>query len=192
MKINKGDYGYIKSQKRIRLWRTLGLFAIPAAIFFVGFFLNNGDRMNIYSVIAAVGCIPGALSAVTMITMWTRRPMSEDLYREIKGICGIQTMAYELYVTTQEVSLFLDAVLFSGDAVTAYCDREVSKVRISAIQTHLKKALSLEKYDATLKILDLSSKKAFMDRIRSGRGSYQMRDHSREQGMKNVILALSL
>ena len=192
MKAQKGDYGYVRSQKLFRLWRTLGLFAIPVAVFFVGYFLNDGDRRNIYSVIAAVGCIPGALSAVTMITMWLRKPVSPELYQEIKSICGIQTMAYELYVTTHEVSLFLDAVLFSGDTVSAYCDRSVPKENISIIQAHLKKALREEKYDANLKIMDITAKKQFMDRIRSGRGSYQMRDHSHEQGMKDVLLALSL
>ncbi len=192
MKIKKGEYGYVRSQKLFRLWRTLGFFAIPAAVFIIGLVLNQGDRMNIYSIIAAVGCIPGCISAVTMITMWLRKPMSEELYQEIQEICGIQTMAYELYVTTQEVSLFLDAVLFSGDTVTAYCDRTVKKADVSAISAHLRKALQNEKYDANLKILDQTAKKQFLDRIRSGRGSYQMRDHSHEQGMKNVLLTLSL
>lgn len=192
MKIKKGEYGYIKSQKKIRLGRTLGFFVIPIAVFLIGWFLNNGDRMNIYSIIAAVGCIPGCISAVTMITMWLRKPMSEELYRELKTAAGDQTMAYELYVTTQEVSLFLDAVHFSGDTVTAYCDREVSKVKLQAIQTHLKKALTAEKYDCNLKLMDITAKNKFLERIRSGAEAYRMRDHSREKGMKNIILSLSL
>ncbi len=192
MKIKKGDYGYIKSQKMKRFWRTLGFFALPIAIFIVGYILNKGDRLNIYSIIAVVGCIPGCISAVTMITMWLRKPMSEELYKEIKEICGIQTMAYELYVTTQEASLFFDAVLFSGDSVTAYCDRTLKQDDINLLQAHIRKSLKLEKYDANFRILDQSSKKQFMDRIRSGRGSYKLRDHSREEGMKETLLLLAL
>ncbi len=192
MKIKKGDYGYIKSEKKKRLLRTVGYFIIPVGIFFLGYFLNKGDRMNIYSIIAAVGCIPGCISAVTMIAMWARKPMSEELYKEIDAINGIQTMAYELYITTQECSLFLDAVLFSGNAVTAYCDREVKKQDINAIQLHVKKALRLEKLEDNFRILDISNKKQFMDRIKSGRGSYKMRDHSNEEKMKEIILLLAL
>ena len=192
MKIKKGDYGYIKSQKKKRLFRTIGYFIIPIAVFFIGYVLNKGDRLNIYSIIAAVGCIPGCISAVTMITMWARKPMSEELYKEIDSINGIQTMAYELYVTTQECSLFLDAVLFSGDAVTAYCDRPVKKEQINQIQLHIKKALRIEKYEDNFRILDSANKKQFMDRIKSGRGSYKMRDHAHEEGMKELLLQLSL
>lgn len=192
MKIEKGDYGYVKSQKLKRLGWTLGFFAIPVAVFLFGFIINKGDRMNIYSVIAAVGCIPGALSAVTMITMWLRKPISETLYGEIQKVCGSQTLAYELYVTTQEASLFFDAVLFSGDAVTAYCDRTVKKDDAAILQAHIKKSLKTERYDAVVKIFGQAEKKQFFERLRAGAQAWESRDHSREEGMKQTLLLLSL
>ena len=72
MKISKGDYGYIRSQKIRRLGRTAALFALAFGIFAVGMILNHGDRKNIYSIVAAVGTIPGAMSLVSTIMMWMR------------------------------------------------------------------------------------------------------------------------
>ena len=46
MKIKKGEYGYIRSQKKIRVIRTIVAFAFDFAIFFLGLYLNKGDRRN--------------------------------------------------------------------------------------------------------------------------------------------------
>lgn len=39
MKIRKGDYGYIRREKKKRLLVTLGLFVLPAIVFIVGLVL---------------------------------------------------------------------------------------------------------------------------------------------------------
>ena len=40
MKIRKGDYGYIRREKKKRLLVTLGLFVLPAIVFIVGLVLS--------------------------------------------------------------------------------------------------------------------------------------------------------
>lgn len=125
MKIRKGDYGYISRQKLTRFLKTILFFLLPLAFFIVGYVLNNGDRMNIYTVIAIVGCIPACMSAVGMIMMWMRKPMRRELYEEISSHAGDVAMAYELYLTTRDKNLFLDAVAVCGEYVTAYADRDV-------------------------------------------------------------------
>ena len=44
MKIRKGDYGYIRREKKKRLLVTLGLFVLPAIVFIVGLVLADGNR----------------------------------------------------------------------------------------------------------------------------------------------------
>lgn len=192
MRPEKGDYGYISSQKKIRLRRTIIYFIPSIVLFIVGLVLNDGERNNIYTVIAAVGCIPGCIQIVLTIMMFLRKPMSEELHNEIALISGKQTMAYELYVTTENFSLFLDAVLFSGEVVTAYCDREAKKDSINVLQDHIRKSLANEKYESVVKIFDISNKKQFMERVSAGNDAYDKRNHSVENGMKNVLLTLAL
>jgi hypothetical protein len=118
VKINKGEFGYVQSQKKIRVIRTAAAFAFDFAIFFVGLYLNHGDRRNIYSILAAVGCIPAAMSLVSAVMICLRKPMREDLYREISGHAGDLTVLYELFLTTQDRNLFLDAVIVCGQYIT--------------------------------------------------------------------------
>lgn len=47
MKIRKGDYGYIRREKKKRLLVTLGLFVLPAIVFIVGLVLADGNKSNI-------------------------------------------------------------------------------------------------------------------------------------------------
>ena len=58
MKIRKGDYGYIRREKKKRLLVTLGLFVLPAIVFIVGLVLADGNKSNIFTVVAVVGCLP--------------------------------------------------------------------------------------------------------------------------------------
>ena len=50
MKIRKGDYGYIRREKKKRLLVTLGLFVLPAIVFIVGLVLADGNKNNIFTV----------------------------------------------------------------------------------------------------------------------------------------------
>ena len=58
MKIRKGDYGYIRREKKKRLLVTLGLFVLPAIVFIVGLVLADGNKSNIFTVVAVVGGLP--------------------------------------------------------------------------------------------------------------------------------------
>lgn len=60
MKIRKGDYGYIRRERKKRLLVTLGLFVLPAIVFIVGLVLADGNKSNIFTVVAVVGCLPAA------------------------------------------------------------------------------------------------------------------------------------
>lgn len=78
MKIRKGDYGYIRREKKKRLLVTLGLFVLPAIVFIVGLVLADGNKSNIFTVVAVVGCLPGCRAAVGFIMMvmqsqWTKQ-----------------------------------------------------------------------------------------------------------------------
>ena len=69
MNIRKGDYGYIRREKKKRLLVTLGLFVLPAIVFIVGLVLADGNKSNIFTVVAVVGCLPGCRAAVGFIMM---------------------------------------------------------------------------------------------------------------------------
>ena len=83
MKIRKGDYGYIRREKKKRLLVTLGLFVLPAIVFIVGLVLADGNKNNIFTVVAVVGCLPGCRAAVGFIMMVMQKPVDKAVYEEI-------------------------------------------------------------------------------------------------------------
>ena len=207
MKIRKGDYGYIKRQKITRFLKTLAFFLLPLAFFVVGLVLNQGDRKSIYTVIAIVGCIPACMSTVNMLMMWMRKPMREDLYKEISGRAGNVLMVYELFLTTQEKNMFLDATAICGEYITAYTDQEVKHKDLEFMEAHILRTLRASHYKATVKIFDSTQKKAFLDRLdtlKNKQAEYEAAanasfkpyekypDLSRNEVMKHLLMAIAL
>lgn len=162
-RVKKGNYGYIKSQKTVRLLRSLLALALPMAFFIAGMILNHGDRKSIYTLVAIVGCIPACMSITSMIMMWMRKPMDEALYKEISERAGNLTMAYELYLTTYEKNLFLDATAICGDHVACYTHEKKENYELKEMQKHVEEILANNGYRSDVKIFD--QKKAFLERV---------------------------
>nr|WP_051527107.1 hypothetical protein [[Eubacterium] cellulosolvens] len=190
MKIKKGEYGYIKSQKKIRVIRTIAAFAFDFAIFFVGLYLNKGDRRNIYSIIAAVGCIPAAMSLVSAVMICLRKPMKETLFREISDRAGNLRMLYELYLTTQDKNLFLDAVAVCGEYITGYTSEDVKPGHIREIESHIRRSALKEGYKETVKIFD--NKNNFLERVDQLREKKEDFEMDRDAELESLLKVLAI
>lgn len=81
MKIRKGDYGYIRREKKKRLLVTLGLFVLPAIVFIVGLVLADGNKSNIF-----YGCRRSRLSA----GLPRRRRFYHDGYAKASGQSSVR------------------------------------------------------------------------------------------------------
>ena len=126
-KIKKGDFGYIQSQKKKRTIYTILALIPPLTVFFVGWIINK-DRNTVFTVFAAVGCLPACKFAVSAIMMYLQKPMSEDDYKQIEQHKEGLVCAYELPVSAYEKQTFLDSVAVCGNNVVAYTSREKSDI----------------------------------------------------------------
>ena len=68
MKKYKGDFGCIEYRKKVTIIRTAVCLAITLAIFVIGLVIN-GTQKNVFSIIAALGCLPTGWSAVRWRTL---------------------------------------------------------------------------------------------------------------------------
>mgnify|MGYP000441196609 FL=1 len=64
-KIQKGDYGYIKSQQKKRTPYTILAFLAPLLVFFTGLYIHR-TRNTVFTVVAVVACLPACKFAVGM------------------------------------------------------------------------------------------------------------------------------
>ena len=180
MKIRKGDYGYIRREKKKRLLVTLGLFVLPAIVFIVGLVLADGNKSNIFTVVAVVGCLPGCRAAVGFIMMVMQKPVEKS-------------------------SLMIEAAAFCGEEIACYTSRAKDQKQIEDCTTYLNKIIRANGYKCHVKIFD--REKAFLERLDSLNRNYdeleksaienfkpdeRYPDLSRTELVKHTMLALAL
>ena len=189
MKIEKGIPGYVRSQKRIRTIRTAILFVIVFVIFSVGMILNDGDRRNIYSIIAAVGCIPAAMSAVSMIMMLMRKSVPDSFVKEIRSIAGDARLLMELFITTSEHSLYLYAAVIRDDTVAAYVPEPKSEASLSAVTSHIRS--SLDQTCGPVSVIVTDDLREFRE-LTAELADRETADSELQDEIAQILLALSL
>ena len=191
MKIRKGDYGYIRREKKKRLLVTLGLFVLPAIVFIVGLVLADGNKSNIFTVVAVVGCLPGCRAAVGFIMMVMQKPVDKAVYDAIEAKKGKLLMGYEMYITQEKSSLMIEAAAFCGEEIACYTTRAKDQKQIEDCTTYLNKIIRANGY----KCLD-SLNRNYDELEKSASENFKpderYPDLSRTELVKHTMLALAL
>ncbi len=78
----KGQIGYLKTQLRYEIARTLLYFGICLGLVLAGFFAT-GSRLNWLTLFAVLGCLPSCQSLVSVILFAKAKPCSEALTKDI-------------------------------------------------------------------------------------------------------------
>ena len=199
-KIEKGEFGYFKSEKKRRLILTAILLGVPLFIF-ATMWAYHGTRNTIWTVIAAVGCLPGCKSMVGLIMIWMRKRMDSALYKKIRKHQGDLEMAYEMYMTFYEKSGYLDAFAVCGNTVVGYTSDPA--VDTAYMEEHAQNIVRGNGYKVEVKILKdilpflerLDSMNLHQDSLREGikfRPDSKYPDLNRDQLVKHTLLALCL
>lgn len=199
-KVQKGEFGYFKSEKKRRFWITFILLAVPLSIF-VSAWLYHGTRMTVWTVMGTVGCLPACKSLVSLIMILRCRPMDEALYKKIHARQGNLVMGYEMYMTFYEKSAYIDAVAVCGNTVACYSSDP--KIDANFMAAEAQKIVRKNGYKATIKIF--TDLKPFLERLDSMNEHKEALeegirftpdekypDLSRNEMIKHTILAICL
>lgn len=160
--IAKGNYGYIRSEKRRRLIIAAGLLLIPIIVFIIGIIVT-GKRETILTVICVVGTLPACRAIVSFIMMVMRKPMNPDDYEAISKHTGSLTTAYELYITAYDKSALIDAFAICGNTVVGYVTDPQADLRYE--ENHITKILRSN--GCSSKVNLLKDRKKFIERLDS-------------------------
>ena len=93
-KVQKGEYGYIHSQKIRRSVITFVLLLIPVVIFFIGLGIYH-KRENMFTFVAIMGCLPGCRCAVGMIMMLLQKETDPEVYEKTRKAAGELPVLYD-------------------------------------------------------------------------------------------------
>ena len=122
MKITKGMPGYIRDQKKKRILITILLFGISIAVFLTGY-LTTHTRNNLLTIVAILGCLPAARSAVGMIMLLPYRSFEEEKVREVEAAAAGILSAYDMVLTSSEKVMPVDVLLISRHLICGYVSR---------------------------------------------------------------------
>lgn len=146
----KGTRDYLKTQKKYEVLRTALYFAISLGLFIAGWAATK-TRLNLLTVVAALGCLPACKSLVGMIMFLRFQGCSpenaEAIEAHMEGLSGL----YDMVFTSYERNYNVAHLAVKGSTVCGFAQEEAFDEQ--AFYGHLDGILKLEHYrDVTIKI----------------------------------------
>ncbi|MCM1537010.1 MAG: hypothetical protein NC254_01285 [bacterium] len=185
MYVRKGCYGYIKNRKVLTCLFTLACFGVSLALFLIGWHVI-GTKKNLWTVIAVLGCLPGAKSAVNAIMFLKAKGCSAEAHERILPHVGALCVYYDLQFTSYERTYQVDSLVIEGKNICGYTGS--SKCRPELCEKHLRTQLEQSGHkDYTVKIF--SSLDKYIDRLD---GLRKESASSASGAVKEQLLALAL
>lgn len=135
-KVTKGKAGYLAEKKKRLGLQALAEFAVVALILIIGYVITK-TRLNIFTVVAIVGCLPAARVLVEFIAMFPYRSIEGKVQREIDAKGALLTRAYDMVITDGEHIMPVSAVAISNHKVFGYAPNPKTDPEMAAayIQT---------------------------------------------------------
>lgn len=115
----KGTKDYLRVQGRYELARTVLYFAISLSLFIAGI-VATGDRLNLLTIVAVLGCLPACKSAIDAFMFLRYKGCSPEHVDEIEahmeGLCGL----YDRIFTSYDKNFQVAHITVKGNTLCGY------------------------------------------------------------------------
>lgn len=182
----KGTEHYLKTQKKYEIMRTILYFGISISLFLAGL-IATGERVNLLTVVAILGCLPASKSAVDMIMFLRFQGCSEANVKTIKGhtegLCGL----YDMVFTSYDRNYNIAHITVKGNTICGFT--EDAKFAEQEFYKHITHILKADNYKET-------SVKIFSDLTKYTERLEQLKsldaDERNTEGIQNTLKSVSL
>ena len=141
------------------------------------------------------------MSLVSVIMVFLHDSLPEEEYREISSHTGSLLMAYELYVTHEKASTYVDACAICGNNVVGFVSNP--KADAAFTQEYIKKTLRGAGYSVNVNLMTnrekfierMDSLNEHADSLREGiafRPDSRYPDYNREEVIWTILTEISL
>ncbi len=191
MKLHKGTAGYISAKKR-QLAYIIGAVAVIAILLLVAGYFVYGTRVNIFSVLAVIICIPVCRTLVNLIMLIPHHTTSERMELELSGVTEDLTVLYDLLVTSEKKAMQIDALVISPTTICGYTSSPQTDTEDAA--RHIKHMLEKNKIEKiTVKIFkDYKAFKSRAEGMENIVSVEQLTSHEREEKIAQILQDISL
>lgn len=147
----RGTKNYIDSQKKYEIARTLLYFAISVSLFIAGV-IQTGERANILSIVAILGCLPASKSAVSAIMFLRFKSCSAQAAEEIERHSEGLECLYDMVFTSYKKNYCVSHLAVCGNTVCGYAEYD-PQFDENAFYEHIGSILNMDGHkDVTVKI----------------------------------------
>ena len=158
----KGQRNYLDTQKKYEIIKTLVFFALPLAIYIMGY-VSTGSNANYLTVVAVVGFLPACKSLVQMIMYLRYKSCPGALAERIEESKGMLADIYDCVFTAYQDTFKVDHLVVCGNTVCGITTDKAFKDK--EFQAHLDKIFKADNIkNVTIKVFTDESK--YIERLR--------------------------
>lgn len=148
----RGTRNYIDSQKKYEIIRTLLYFAVSLSLFAAGV-IQTGERANILSIVAILGCLPASKSAVSAIMFLRFKSCSSQAAEKIEEHSEGLDCLFDMVFTSYKKNYCVSHLAVRGNTVCGYI--EALSFDENGFYKHIGDILNLDGHkDVTVKVFD--------------------------------------
>ena len=184
----KGEKNYLNNQKTYEIIRTILFFALSAAVYLIGYLTTHTNK-NLLTIVAVLGCLPAAKSAVNMIMFLRYKSCDKGLADRFEAASGDTLCAFDRVFTSYEKNYVVEHLAVRGGSIIGYAPKPAKKEFSETDFTkHLQTYLSAEKHtDVVIKIFNDPDK--YIERLKS---LSENSPKGNEEAIMSVLLSISL
>jgi len=191
MNKKKGEAGYLSSKKKRTILKVILEFGIVIALLVLGI-KETGDRLNLLTLVAVLGCLPASKALVELIMVIPHRSIEETRASEIQNKSSLLTHVYDVVLTSEHHIMPIDALVISDNMICGYSSSK--KIDLVFATKHIKQMLGKDHFNhVSVKIFDNYT--AFLTRAEGMHNiaSVEKADtKEKEEKIKRVLLNISL
>lgn len=179
-KAQKGEYGYIDRQKRLRLTVIIAGLIIILADFFTGLAITK-TRNNLFTIVAIVLVLPEGKFIATYLTIVKYKSAPKELFDRINSLNLSYTIVYDCLFSTKERIYMVYAAVIGTDFVLCLgkegCDRKKFE---SELESFVKDG------KGRVKVSLMTENKAFFNRLGQLNTAYKEFDEYEQKSIEVV------
>lgn len=181
----KGERNYLSNQRTYEIIRTVLLFALSAAVYLIGFLTTHTNK-NLLTIVAVLGVLPAAKSAVNMIMFIRFKSGNPAFATEAEKLSETLVNAFDLVFTSYEKNYPTAHLAVKSGSVI--CFTEKADLNEENFSKHISTYLKAENYkDITVKVF--KDKDKYIERLKA---LSELKDSGNEEGIMNVLKSISL
>ncbi len=154
----KGTKNYLDTQKKYEIIRTMLYFGISLSLFAAGW-ITTGERTNLLTIVAILGCLPASKSLVGVIMFCKSKSLSSQDAAIIEPNSQGLTCLYDLIFTTREKNYPVLHMAVCCNTIVGYMPADKDKSNKKKLldekvcEEHLVTCLKVDNFkDVTVKI----------------------------------------